>query len=55
MYCKIGTCKIYKNGNLRYNLIPVKNEFGVSGLYDTINQRFYKSITSTPFVAGPTV
>lgn len=36
------------------NFVPVKKN-GVAGMYDTYNDVFYPSITSTPFIAGPTI
>lgn len=52
--CSQMSCvKIYKNSNLVYNLVPVKNAEGVAGFFDTINQKFYQSGTSTALVAGP--
>lgn len=36
------------------NFVPAKKN-GVAGMYDTYNDVFYPSITSTPFVEGPTI
>ena len=43
---------IYYVGLGGYNLVPAKVA-GVAGMYDTYNDIFYPSTTSTPFTAGP--
>ena len=43
---------IYYVGLGAYNLVPAKVS-GVAGMYDTYNDFFYPSTTSTPFTAGP--
>lgn len=43
---------IYYVGLGNYNLVPA-NVGGVAGMYDTYNDTFYPSTTSTPFTAGP--
>ena len=35
------------------NMVPVKSPENIVGMYDTINDVFYSSETSTPFIAGP--
>lgn len=52
-YCQMKYFKIYQNDELKYSLIPAKDATGVVGMYDTVNAKFYKSTTSTAFVAGP--
>ena len=51
-YGKLYSCKIYDNSKLVRDFIPAKNSSGVAGLYDMVNGVFYKSATSTNFVAG---
>ena len=43
---------IYYVGLGAYNLVPAKVS-GVAGMYDTYNDTFYPSFSSTPFTAGP--
>ena len=43
---------IYYVGLGGYNLVPAKVS-GIAGMYDTYNDTFYRSITSTHFTAGP--
>ena len=43
---------IYYVGLGEYNLVPAKVS-GAAGMYDTYNDTFYPSTTSTPFSAGP--
>ena len=45
---------IYYVGLGDYNLVPAKVG-GVAGMYDTYNDTFYPSTTSTPFTAGPEI
>lgn len=45
--------KIYDQGVLVRNFVPAKNAELVIGLFDTVNEKFYSSDTSTPLVAGP--
>lgn len=45
---------IYYVGLGAYNLVPAKVS-GVAGMYDTYNDTFYPSTTSTPFTAGPEI
>ena len=44
--------KIYYVGLGDYGLVPAKVG-GVAGMYDTYNDTFYQSSSSTPFTAGP--
>ena len=50
---KLYDMQIYDNGKLIRNYFPSINPSGVPGLYDTVNDVFYASKTSTPFIAGP--
>ena len=52
-YCKMTYFKIFQDGAIKYNLIPAKDATGVVGMYDTVNNKFYTSISGTAFVAGP--
>lgn len=49
---KIYSCKIYNNGTLVRNFVPVKNSSGTLGLYDTVNGAFYTNAGSGTFTAG---
>lgn len=49
---KIYSCKIYNNGTLVRNFVPVKNSSGALGLYDTVNGAFYTNAGSGTFTAG---
>lgn len=53
-YCQMKYFKIYQDGELKYNLIPARNESGVVGMYDTVNEKFYVSTSGTAFISGPT-
>lgn len=49
---KIYSCKIYNNGTLVRNFVPVKNSSGTIGLYDLVNSAFYTNAGSGAFTAG---
>lgn len=49
---KIYSCKIYDNGVLVRDYIPVLRNDGVSGLYDSVNDLFYASNGTENFIAG---
>lgn len=50
---KLYKCKIYDNGVLIRDYIPVKrNSDNIAGLYDSVNNVFYNSTTSTEYLAG---
>ena len=50
---RVGHVIIHNKGNIKLNLIPcIRNNDNKAGLYDTINDTFYTSATSTDFVAG---
>ena len=51
-YGKIYSFKIWDNGTLVRDFIPCTQD-GIAGLYDNINNVFYRSATSTALVAGP--
>lgn len=51
-YAKLYSCKIYDNGTLVRGYIPVKNKYGEVGLYDFVNDVFYKNQGTGSFVAG---
>lgn len=48
---KLYSCQIYDNGTLIRDYVPVIDEHGVAGLYDSINDTFSSSAT-TNFIAG---
>lgn len=50
---RIDYLKLYKNGIIQHDLIPVKRLDGVVGLYDKSNRIFYQSQGDEPFIAGP--
>ena len=56
--CKVWFCKIYDNGTLVRNFIPVvRRSNGEAGFYDTETQQFYgkKNAAADALVAGPTI
>ena len=48
----IYSCKIYDNGTLIRNMVPVKNSSGTLGMYDIVNGVFYTNAGTGTFVAG---
>lgn len=52
---KLYSCKIYLGSSAARDFVPCKNPSGVVGLYDLVTKAFFKSTTSTAFVAGPAV
>ena len=52
---KLYNCSIYDNGVLIRNFIPCKNASGTVGLYDSVNNQFYKNAGSGTFIAGPEI
>ena len=48
---KIYSCKIYDNGTLVRDYIPVKGNNGAVGLYDLVNSKFYGNSGSGSFTA----
>ena len=52
---RIDYCKLYKNGILVRDLVPVLNKQNIPGLYDKLNRKFYRSQGDTDFVAGPII
>lgn len=52
--CKCFSVSIYENNSLTHKLVPVvQDSTKIPGLYDIIEDRFYSSLTGTPFVSGP--
>ena len=47
--------KFEQNGNTVLNLIPCKNESGIIGVYDTINNRFFTNDGEGELLAGPII
>ena len=52
---KLYNCSIYDNGVLIRSFIPCKNASGTVGLYDSVNNQFYKNAGSGAFIAGPEI
>lgn len=50
---KLYSCKIYDNGLLIRDYVPVINSNGVCGLFDKVNNKFYPSVTDN-FIRGNT-
>ena len=48
----IHRAKIYDNGTLVRDFVPVRNSSGTLGLYDTVNGTFYANAGSGTFTAG---
>ncbi len=56
--CKVWFCKIYDNGTLVRNFVPVvRKPDGEAGFFDTVNNQFYgkKNANAEALVAGPTI
>lgn len=53
MFGKIYQFAIIENGGLRSLFVPTKNSAGTVGLYDLLQRRFFSSIGSQAFTAGP--
>ena len=52
---KLYNCSIYDNGVLIRSFIPCKNASGTVGLYDSVNNQFYKNAGSGTFISGPEI
>ena len=52
---KIYTQKAYQNDTLVRDMIPAKDAGGVIGMYDTVNNRFYRNAGTGEFIAGDPV
>ena len=52
---RVYSCKIYDNGTLVINLLPCKNNSGVVGLFDTVNNQFFENAGTGSFIAGPEI
>ena len=56
--CKVWFCKIYDNGTLVRDFVPVvRKSDEVAGFYDTVNNQFYgnKNANAAALDAGPTI
>lgn len=49
---KLYSCQIYDDGVLVRNFIPCKSASGVIGLWDSVNEAFYKNAGNDEFTAG---
>lgn len=49
----VYSCQLYDNGSLIRNFIPCINPDGETGLYDTVNSKFYGNAGTGVFFAGP--
>ena len=49
---KIFSCKIYDNGLLVRDLLPCEDENGVAGMFDRVNNTFYKNAGTGTFSKG---
>lgn len=52
---KIYSCKMYKNGKLDYDFIPIKTTTNIYGLWDKVNKAFYPNAGTGTFTAGPAI
>lgn len=53
---RVYSYKLYESGVLTQNMIPCKNDAGLVGMYDTVEEKFYSSANSSdPFIPGPAV
>ena len=50
---KLYACQVYDNSESLRIYIPVLHPSGVAGLWDSVNERFYASATTTGFLVGP--
>ena len=50
---KIYSCRFYDDGVDVRIYVPMFHPSGVAGLWDSVNERFYASATTTDLVAGP--
>ena len=46
---KIYSCKMYKNGKLNYDFIPIKTTTNIYGLWDKVNKIFYSNAGTGTF------
>lgn len=51
-FAKLYSCKIYEEGSIVREYIPVKNSEGICGLYDQVEKKFYASQGSSAFIGG---
>lgn len=49
---KLYRCQVYDNDKLIRDFKPCKNSNGILGLYDSINNKFYKNSGTGNFIAG---
>ena len=52
---KLYSCKIYDNGTLVRDFIPVKTTTNIYGLWDKVNKVFYKNAGTGTFTGGPAI
>lgn len=52
---KLYSCKIYDNGTLVRDFIPIKTTANIYGLWDKVNKVFYKNAGTGTFTGGPAV
>ena len=52
---RIYSTKIYNNGTLVRDMIPVLDSNGVPCMYDKVNDQFYYNAGTGSFTAGPTI
>lgn len=52
---KIYSCKMYKNGKLDYDFMPIKTTTNIYGLWDKVNKIFYSNAGAGTFTGGPTI
>lgn len=53
--CDLYYFKLWQGGVLTMDLVPVKNNNNVVGMYNTINGVLYTSPNGVPFIAGPEI
>ena len=52
---KLHSMQIYDNGTLVRDFIPCQNASGAVGLWDAVNEEFYRNAGTGEFIAGPEV
>lgn len=53
MHGKVYSCKIYDNNVLVRDLIPAEDIYGVAGMWDRVEQRFFWNVGGETIKAGP--
>ncbi len=52
---RVYGCQVYDAAGLIRDFVPCVDNSGVAGLYELVNDAFYKSLASAAFIAGPEI